>query len=287
MNLDYRAGNALETLAAAVDAVRSFQFMLTPALDRGGMGDRAEGIAALLTAPVDDMGNAIEDLWSVLDEAGDLEARDDQDEDDAAETYRDRRLMELLRRAALAEAGRPAWHDLDTIAARSHVHRSEVARVMFVLTGEDHDGSAYRAWDGDLSDGLPAHVLAGLVWETLARSDMWGRVSDATGTELPKLREIVLAMVECAPKRAANPRPFGDVLDAQAAEGEMRAKVATQDAQGPSSDALGTTLDRLRRADLGEIAREVNLEEDAVRRVLDRLLTEPRPEAETAVRNSV
>ena len=134
---------------------------------------------------------------------------------------------------------------------------------------------------------LPAHVLAGLVWETLARSDMWGRVSDATGTELLKLREIVLAMVECAPKRAANPRPFGDVLDAQAAEGEMRAKVAAQDAQGPSSDALGAALDRLRRADLGEIAREVNLEEDAVRRVLDRLLSEPMPEAEPAVRNAV
>ena len=275
MNTDFRAKSAIEALCASVDAVRGFQFMLRTLLECGGMRDRAEGIAALLTPHADDIECAADELLDLLDRAGDLDAD------------RDQKLMELLRCAMLADAGRPAWHDLDTIAARARVHRSDVARVMFVLTGEDHDGPAYRAWDGDLSDGLPAHVLAGLVWETLARSDMWGRVSDATGTELLKLREIVLAMVECAPKRAANPRPFGDVLDAQAAEGEMRAKVAAQDAQGPSSDALGAALDRLRRADLGEIAREVNLEEDAVRRVLDRLLSEPMPEAEPAVRNAV
>lgn len=50
----------------------------------------------------------------------------------------------------------------------------------------------------------------------------------------------------------------------------MRERVAEQDAQGPSGPALTDAVDRLRRADLGEIAREVNLDESALRRVVER-----------------
>lgn len=56
-------------------------------------------------------------------------------------------------------------------------------------------------------------------------------------------------------------------------EHEMRAKAAAQ------------PKDRLRQADLGAIARDTNLKEETVRRVLDRLLADPGPDDMPAVSN--
>ena len=44
-------------------------------------------------------------------------------------------------------------------------------------------------------------------------------------------------------------------------------------------------IDRLRAADLGQIARDTNLKEDTVRRVLERLLADPDPQERPAVSN--
>lgn len=56
-------------------------------------------------------------------------------------------------------------------------------------------------------------------------------------------------------------------------EHELRAKAAVQ------------PMDRLRQADLGAIARDTNLKEETVRRVLDRLLADPGPDDMPAVSN--
>ncbi|MDR0807685.1 MAG: hypothetical protein LBE86_00905 [Gemmobacter sp.] len=196
------------------------------------------------------------------------------------------RLAEAIRAGILAAAGRPAWHDLDTIATRARVRKCDLARVMLVLTGEDHAGPAYRAWDGNLSEGVHAHLLSGLCWEALARCDMWGQVSTATGLGLEKVQEVLQAMLEYSPLRERiSLEPFAEVRAARTADAEMRARVAEQDAERPSEQAVMATLDRLRGADLAEIARAANLQEETVRRVLDRLLADPGPDDRPAVSN--
>lgn len=58
-------------------------------------------------------------------------------------------------------------------------------------------------------------------------------------------------------------------------EHELRAK-------GPADP---NPIDRLRAADLGQIARDTNLKEDTVRCVLERLLADPEPQERPAVSN--
>ncbi len=50
-------------------------------------------------------------------------------------------------------------------------------------------------------------------------------------------------------------------------------------------DADPNPMDRLRDADLGRIARDTNLKEETVRRVLERLLADPEPQGRPAVSN--
>ncbi|RWR25045.1 hypothetical protein D2T29_22420 [Sinirhodobacter populi] len=200
------------------------------------------------------------------------------------------RIREIICTAVLAEASRPAWHDLDTIAARSRVHRSEVARVLFVLTGEDHDGPAYRAWDGNLSEGLHSHLLTGLCWAALARCDMWAQVSAATGIDLMDVKKVLNAMLEYSPKREAiNLRNFEDIREIQQAEAEVRARVAEQDAQGPASEKLRETLEAVVGDDpdtggmsdtIDRIVSESDLSAASVARVVGLLLDEVRDEPE-------
>ena len=270
MNTDYTLSDAVAALSETVPALCALKAMIGDHLPAG----LSRGVQTLLDQQI----SAIETV------AGDMEFMlETMDEAEPGMTPEER-IVELLRQASLTDAGRPAWHDLDTIAARSRVRRDDVARVMFILTGEDHAGPAYRAWDGNLAEGMHAHLLAGKCLDALAHCDMWGQVSDATGLDLEKVKDVLQAMLEYSPKREAiDLRPFGEVLDAQAADKVMRELVAEQDAQGPSEAALTDAVDRLRRADLSGIAREVNMDESAVRRVVERLLAEPHPNPETAV----
>ena len=113
-------------------------------------------------------------------------------------------LVDRLKSADLAESLEvPDWHDIATISARARVHKSEVARVMFVLTGADHEGAEYRAWDGNLSEGLHSHLLANLCYEALARGDMWGQISTATELPLEKVKQVLQAMLTYTPTREA------------------------------------------------------------------------------------
>ncbi len=270
MNTDYTLTDAVAALSETVPALCALKAMIGDHLPAG----LSRGVQTLLNQQI----SAIEAV------AGDMEIMlETMDETEPGMTPEER-ITEIMRQAALADAGRPAWHDLDTIAARSRVRRDDVARVMFILTGEDHAGPAYRAWDGNLAEGMHAHLLAGKCLDALAYCDMWWQVSEATGLSLEKTKDVLHSMLEYLPKREAiDLRPFGAVLDAQVAERAMRERVAEQDAQGPSGAALTDAVDRLRRADLGEIAREVNLDESALRRVVERLLAEPHPNPETAV----
>ena len=274
MNTLNTLSDAAETLRQVNAALVAFNAMLGRSLAGQVEPQFNIGVKNLLDNQIDTLVRVEDSLFECLETIDETEPGMTPEE----------RIAEMLRQAALADAGRPAWHDLDTIAARSRVRRDDVARVMFTLTGEDHAGPAYRAWDGNLAEGMHAHLLAGKCLDALAYCDMWRQVSEATGLSLEKTKDVLHSMLEYLPKREViDMRPFGAVLDAQVAERAMRERVAEQDAQGSSDTALTEAVDRLRRADLGEIAREVNLDESAVRRVVERLLAEPHPDPETAV----
>ena len=199
------------------------------------------------------------------------------------------RIREIIRTAVLAEARRPAWHDLDTIAARSCVHRGDVARVLFVLTGEDHSGADYRAYDGHPAKGMAAHLLAMQISRALSHGDIWGRISDATGLELDKLREVLDAVVTHLPRRADYKGQIASVQENAKAEADMRARVAEQDAQEPAPEKLREALEAVVGNDpetgdmsdtIARIANESGLPSASVARVVGLLLAETGEEPE-------
>lgn len=185
----------LDAVVRSLDALHYLNQLLDLALnaDGGGLADPRSGLAELMGRQLEDIGDQVEAIRTVRNERTEA----------APGAMTDQRIAEAARCAALAEAGRPAWHDIDAIAARARVHKDEAARVLFVLTGEDHQGPAYRAWDGNLHEGLPAHLLSSHIWNTLAHGDVWGQVSTATGLELDRLKQVLEAMLQYLPRRDA------------------------------------------------------------------------------------
>lgn len=285
---DYRRAisDAREAFEETYEALRGFQLMLGSTLEEYSNSSQFNyGISALLRHQLDSLKEVRRDVFTLVDWLA--EAAESQDRPAPQETLTpEARLVEAIRREILAAADRPAWHDLDTIAARARVRKCDLARVMFVLTGEDHTGPAYRAWDGNLSDGVHAHLLAGLCASALSHGDMLGKVSTATDLEIEKIEAVLRALLEYTPKRErVSQEPFAEVKAAQAEDMAMRARIAEQDADRPSAQAIVKTLDQLRAANLGEIARDTNLKEETIRRVLDRLLDYPAPDERPAVSN--
>lgn len=195
------------------------------------------------------------------------------------------RIAEIIRTAVLAEAGRPAWHDLDTIAARARVHRAEAARILFVLTGEDHAGDAYRASDGNPAQGLPAHLLAQAIHATLAQGDVWGRVSTETGLELDTLKAVLSSILHNLPRREVQGQ-IAEVAEIAQAEAEARELVAAQDEAGPEQQDLRAVLDTLQgpklRGAIEAIADESGLNAEQIARVVAQLMDEAGEEATPA-----
>lgn len=217
----------LDAVCRSLNALHYLNTLLDLAInaDGGALADPKSGLSELMGRQLEDIGDAVNAI-----------------------------------RAAAPNADRPAWHDIETIAARARVHQDEAARVMFVLTGEDHEGPAYRAWDGNLHEGLPAHLLARHIWNALAHADVWGQVSTATGIDLLDLKRILEAMLEYLPRREAiKLRGLGP--NAESAEQAVGAE----------------PHDPLSEVDFGQIARDTKVNEGVVRRVVARLLAEPRP----------
>lgn len=218
----------LHNMDSALAALRYLDTLLDLAVnaDGGALADQHSGLHCLMASQLESMADGVELLRSYI--------------------RREEKGTDLAPAANL-----PEWHDIATIATRSRVHRSEVARIMFVLTGQDYEGEDYRAWDGNLSEGLHSHLLSGLCWEALARGDMWGKISTATGLSLGQVREVLDAMLAYSPKREAI--ELGPI----AQDLKNRAALANQ------------------AADLSQIARDTNVEEETVRRVVDRLQADP------------
>jgi len=188
------------------------------------------------------------------------------------------RIAEIIRKNAVLAAGRMPWHDIDTIAARASVHRDEAARILFVLTGEDHAGAAYRAFDGNPSQGLHAHLLAQAIQATLAQSDVWGRVSTETGIELDKLELVLTSILTNLPRRADVQGQFAEVEAIAKAEAEAFARVAAQDEAGPDTESLLAVLSavtgpKLRTA-IDAIAEESGLPAKRIAEVVAQLIHE-------------
>lgn len=197
---------------------------------------------------------------------------------DAAAKNKEDRIAEIIRKNALLAAGRMPWHDIDTIAARASVHRDEAARILFVLTGEDHAGAAYRAFDGNPSQGLHAHLLAQAIHATLAQSDVWGRVSTETGIELDKLEWVLTSILQNLPRRADVQGQFAEVEAIAKAEAEAFARVAAQDEAGPDTESLLAVLNavagpKLRTA-IDAIAEESGLPASRIAEVVAQLIHE-------------
>jgi len=202
---------------------------------------------------------------------------------DAEDAAHEARIREIIRTAVLAEASRPAWHDLDMIAARACVDRADVARVMFVLTGEDHAGETYRDGRGHPAEGMAAHLLALQINRALAHGEIWGRVSDATGLELDRLREVLEAVLTHLPRRAGYKGQIAEMQEASRADADMREQAAERIAQGPSAEKLRETLEAVvgddpetggMSATIARIADESGLSSASVARVVGMLLAE-------------
>lgn len=188
------------------------------------------------------------------------------------------RIAEIIRKNALLAAGRMPWHDIDIIAARARVHRDEAARILFVLTGEDHAGTAYRAFDGNPSQGLHAHLLAQAIHATLAQSDVWGRVSKETGIELNKLEWVLTSILTNLPRRADVQGQFAEVDAIAKAEAEAFERVAAQDETGPDTESMLAVLNamvgpKLRTA-IDAIAEESGLPVSRIAEVVAQLIDE-------------
>lgn len=209
-------------------ALRAFALLLDKATEYAPdeiSGTIAYGVSHLLSRQLDD-------LQDINTGVSDLIARVKAAERAAPKGDPADRIREAMRAAILAEEGRPAWHDLDLIATRACVHRDEAARVLFVLTGEDHAGEDYRAWDGHPAEGLPAHVLARTIYRTLSQCDLWGRVSMATGLDLDQVKGVLNAMLDALPHRADARGQIAEVTANAKAEADMHARVAMRDQDG-------------------------------------------------------
>ena len=248
----------------ACEALRGFQLMLGAALaEYSAGGNFACGITSLLRQQIDSLKDLREDVFALIDDLA--EAVESQ----APEAL----LSEAIRREILAAAGRPAWHDLDTIAVRAKVPKADVARVMFILTGEDHEGAAYRARDGHLAQGLPAHLLFQHCSSALTHGEIWAQVSHDTGLTWEKVKEVMNAVISYLPKRErVSLEPFAEVRAIAKAEQEMRERVA-QTNQADST--AGEIAALLCQADLARIAQDSGTSEDTVRKVLARLQADP------------
>jgi len=220
----------LDEVASSVDALRAFSTLLDLAVfhDGGALQSRDGGLTRLLDRhlhDIEEIGGELRRYRPTVEAALAIEA------DRPSGMTPEERIAEAMRTAAMADAMRPAWHDLDTIAARARVHKCDAARVMFVLTGEDHTGAAYRAWDGNMAEGLHSHLLMKLCWEGMGSGAMWGQVSTATGLGLEKVKEVLQAMLEYTPKRERiHLEPFGEIRAVARDEDTMRERVEKADA---------------------------------------------------------
>lgn len=280
--------NILYSMQRSLDALSAFSNILDLAVhhDAGALTSSDSGLSYLMDCHIHDLAEARQELWQYRPTFEDRQA--------SSGVTPVERILEAIRVSLLAADNRPAWHDLDTISARSRVRKAEVARVMFILTGEDHEGAAYRAWDGNLSEGVHSHLLSGLCWEALSRCDMFGQVSTATGLDLGKLREVLQAILEYSPKRQSiSLEPFGDVREAQLAEAAMYERVAARDAEKIAEDQPpAATATELRDALIAEklregvkpaiIAQAMNLRKSAVDKVATKLTAETQDALPTA-----
>lgn len=130
--------------------------------------------------------------------------------------------LDELRRAARIEANkleadRPVYADgdIDAIARMAGVQKSMAARVMFVLTGKDLAGDAYKR-EGDFGPyRLDKHLLERRVYDTLNSSVEWGRVSLETNLDLHTVQAVFNAMlgVPVARQAEAAPEPAHPTID--------------------------------------------------------------------------
>lgn len=281
-------------------ALRAFNFLIDQMHETHAGGVDAligYGIGQILRRHVDDLAEINSDVFRLItrvDRAekalAEIEAAHVPALQGPAPSAEDR-IAEIIRTAVLAEASRPAWHDLDMIAARACVDRADVARVMFVLTGEDHAGEAYRDGRGHPAEGMAAHLLALQINRALAHGEIWGRVSDATGLELDRLREVLEAVLTHLPRRAGYKGQIAEMQEAGRADADMREQAAERIAQGPSAEKLRETLEAVVGEDpetggmsetIARIADESGLPSASVARVVGMLLAEVGEEPESA-----
>lgn len=76
-------------------------------------------------------------------------------------------------------------------------------------------------------------------------------------------------------RSARNSLPEGWITPPVYDENSLRAEIAAEEADAEIAAAEAAAVARLRRMDLEAVARDTKLEEDTVRRVMDRLLAEP------------
>jgi len=254
---------AHEYFEETYEALRGFQLMLGCTLEEyGNKGKFSYGISALLRQKLDDLQEVRSDVFDLIDSLNarlpDAPARQEYAEPQQILTP-EARIAELIRTSSLAADDRPAWHDLDAIAAKSCVQKGDVARVLFVLTGEDHAGPAYAAYDGNLSDGLAAHLLSMLINRTLAHGDIWGQVSTATGIDLMDLQRILEAMLAYVPRKQAI--TLAEKLDRQEPTAtELReAMIAAQLRDGVEPGIIAQALN-LRKSAVDKVAAKLTAE---------------------------
>lgn len=103
--------------------------------------------------------------------------------------------------------------DIEAIARLAGVHKGAAARVMFVLTGKDLAGDAYKR-EGEMGTyRLDRHLLERRVYDVLNNSVEWGRVSLETGLDLYTVQAVFLSMLN-SPGIEARPRPIEDIREA-------------------------------------------------------------------------
>ena len=122
--------------------------------------------------------------------------------------------LDQLRRAARIETNRleadsPVYADgdIDAIARMAGVQKSMTARVMFVLTGKDLAGDAYKR-EGDFGPyRLDRHLLERRIYDTLNNSMEWGRVSQETDLPFHTVQAVFNAMLGVPVVRQSDAAP--------------------------------------------------------------------------------
>lgn len=222
---------------------------------------------------------------------------------------------EVLKLGLAGPNKRPAYSEGDAafIARLAGVHIGATARVLFVLTGKDLAGDAYKR-EGDFGAyRLHRHLLERRIYDTLSNEVEWGRVIDETGLDFHKMQEVFHSMLKVSPQVAAEAK-FGANLQKALLqrlgsdeihrvaeklgldddtvynvavnlaipdeEAERHEEVPAVDKSKPTDPRKEIIADKLRESvDAGQIAQALNMKKATVERVIDQMMAEqPRPD---------